>query len=358
MRLAATLDLLELRKAGRTPWRTRLVTLATVIVTVIAIVLILATTSRDARAFVTSISSNFAAVGFWVPECTVIFVPLALASLGVGLARRAGFWNIGGEAQILLGALGGFLLARLLPDLRAPFSQTLAIVAAFIFGACACGLFSLLKTHRGADEVLTTLLSNFLVLHFIAYLVGGPLRDPESKWIQSSTLFEAYRFARISGFGRMNTSIVVLIIGSVCFLLLERRTSWSTLLKLNGDNPNAVSALRIDPNRVILGASLVSGGLCGMAGWIELAGNQYRLVQDLSPGYGFYAILVAVIGGGTVLRTLLTAVVFALLLHTIDGVVRDAGVPVYMKEAILGLGLLVYVVNERLRTHSFVVRPH
>ena len=296
-------------------------------------------------------------VGGWT-ETLVLLVPLGLTSLGVTIARKAGFWNIGGEGQLLIGALVGVLAAQALEGagLVRFLTIPLLLLAAFAGGALVGIVAGAAKTWRGADEVLVTLLTNFVALYFVSYLVSGPLRDIDTMWVQSAPLAEPLRFERLPGLGRLNTSVFLFMAVASLLIHLERRTHCNTLLEVLESNPRALVPTGRRPAGVLLLTSAVSGGLCGLAGWAEVAGTQYRLIEDLSPGYGYFAVVVAVAAGGRCSRAVWIALLVAVLLNGIDSSTRVAGVPVYVGEIIMGLALISYLLIEKLSDHRIRLR--
>lgn len=293
---------------------------------------------------------------FAVTETILLFVPLLMCSLGFTIAQKAGLWNIGGEGQLLLGALAGFVVSRVIPGNAASAGQIGAMSAAFLLSGCVFAAIAYAKVHNETDEVLVTLLSNFVAVYLIGYLVSGPLQDPQTKWIQSPPLADEYRFERVPGFGRVNWSIIIAALIAITLLSLEAWTHVDTALRITGSSFRSASLQRLNPSIVAVSAGFCSGGLCGLAGWIELAGTQYRLIENLSPGYGYTAVIVGVLSRGQILRTCYIALLFSFVLNAIDAAVRDVGIPSYTRELVLGVMLLVFAVQRQLTLNSIRLR--
>lgn len=303
--------------------------------------------SASARVF---LSRVLLSPGGWM-ETLVVWAPLGMASLGVTIARKAGFWNIGGEGQLLLGALAGFIAAGLVSRWASPVIPIVSIAAAFAGGAAVGAIAGMAKALRGTDEVIVTLLLNFVALYLVSYLLSGPLRDPGTHWVQTQPLAAAARFERIPGLGRVSGGVFVTITVSAVAVLLERRSPWNAVLEVIESNPRALVLSGIKSSTTIVVVSIVSGGLCGLAGWLEVAGTQYRLIEDLSPGYGYYAVVVAVASAGRCQRAVWISLILAMLLNGIDSSTRFANVPIYVGQIILGLAMICHIVIEKLGNH-------
>ena len=289
-------------------------------------------------------------------ESLVMIVPVALTSLGVSVALKAGFWNIGGEGQLLLGALGGFLVTITIPTQHGSLGLLAGCFAAFICGGCVCVAIAFAKTNRGADEVFLTLMSNFAAVYFVGYLVSGPLRDPITNWIQSIPLPGSMRFSRIPGWGRVNTSLFVMALCSSVLIFAEKRSYWNIVFNVTKNSSYAIQIHDLNPNSIIVLAAFISGGLCGLAGWAELAGTQYRLIENLSPGYGYFAVLTAVLANGRITQTILYSVMMSVILNGIDSFTHQAHIPTYIGDVLLGICLVSYIVLFKFSRNSIRLR--
>jgi simple sugar transport system permease protein len=179
------------------------------------------------------------------------------------------------------------------------------------------------------------------------------LRDPVTQWIQSSSISDAFRFSSI-GLGRLTTALFVCGALAACFAIAEKIFAVDLLLRLVGDRSEAADMQGFSSFRALVGAAAVSGGLCGLAGWVELAGNQFRLIADLSPGYGYYAIVVSVLARNRLTVVPLWALFYSALLNGLDSAGRGLGVPSYVSDVVLGGTFVVHLAIERFRLQSLV----
>jgi len=251
-------------------------------------------------------------------ETLVKAIPLILCGLGVAVAFRMRFWNIGAEGQL---AMGGFaaawialFLPRLLPDLPLKWLLPLMIVAGFLAGAIWGLIPAFLRAFLGVNEVITTLMMNYIAILWIEYLFYGPWRDPKGYGFPGTAPFpqEAW-LARYPG-TRVHLGLVFGLVAAVALWLILTRTRWGYEVRVIGENPRAARYAGIILWRNILLVMLISGGLAGLAGVGEVAGISHRLQKGLTVGYGYTAIIVAWMGQLNPWGVVLVAILLAGLL--------------------------------------------
>ena len=293
-------------------------------------------------------------VGSWyaLTSATVVrAVPLMLTGCAIAVAFRAGVFNIGAEGQLLAGGVGAAAVA-----LTMPHAGVLAAVLGLCVGAAAgaawAGIAALLRERFGVLEVISTIMLNFVALYAVSFLVRGPLQEPTHAYPQSSSIVEGVRLMRIPGAGRLHIGIIIALVIALAAGWVMRHTAAGFRLMAVGESPSAAaSAGLIDVQRVTTLAFVTSGALAGVAGATEVLGVTFALYEDLSPGYGYTAIAVALLAGLDPWRVVLTALLFAGLEAGAGAMQRDAGVPstlVAVIEALLILGV-VAVQAIRLR---------
>lgn len=186
----------------------------------------------------------------------------------------------------------------------------LIVVAGFIAGGILLLLPALLKTLVDVDEVVTTLLLNFIVLLFISYLIEGPLKDPAALgWPQATPLITEAELPRL--FGRAHLGSVIAILSAIVVWVLNSRAVWGYEMKAVGANQRVARFVGIPIKKVILYTALLSGGLAGVAGVSEVAGIKGYLTLDLSPGFGYTGIVVAMLAQLHLLGVIISAVFIA-----------------------------------------------
>ncbi|MCC5965396.1 MAG: ABC transporter permease [Natronohydrobacter sp.] len=271
--------------------------------------------------------------------------PLIFTGLAVAVAFRAKLWNIGAEAQLYAGALMAVLLgtgalgwspALLLPAMAG---------AAMLAGALVLLGPALLKTRLGVDEVVTTLLFNFIMLLFISMLLEGPLKDPMGMgWPQSSRLIPDARLPRIVDGLRLHWGFGLALIAAVLVWVIQSRTTLGYEMRAVGQNRQAAEFAGIPVGRVILKTALLSGGLAALAGFSEVAGLRGNLTLDLSPGFGYTGIIVAMLALLNPIGVVISAIFVAGVFVGADSMSRAAGVPTYIANIMLATALLTMVL--------------
>ncbi|MEM8777981.1 MAG: ABC transporter permease [Cyanobacteria bacterium P01_G01_bin.49] len=275
--------------------------------------------------------------------------PLLLASLGILVALKGGQFNIGGEGQIYLGALGSTLAGLLITDLPRFLHIPLALAGGFIFGALWGIIPGYLKAYRGVNEVITTLLLNYIALNLISYLVHGPLAEPNAPSAYSPLIAESAKLPILLPQTLTHGGIIIGVIGTIIIGFILKQTIIGYQIEIVGFNPQAATYAGISLKKTILFLMALSGGLCGLAGACEVMGLKYRLFENFSPGYGFDAIAIAFLSRGNMVGLLLTALFFGALSSGANVMQRSAGVPVTIIGVIQGLTLLFIAISTQIK---------
>ncbi len=230
---------------------------------------------------------------YGLSETLVKAIPLMLTGLGVAIAFRLKFWNIGAEGQLTLGGVAAAGVALSMGNVLPPFLLLPAALAAgCVAGALWGGLPAFLKTRLKVDETLVTLMLNYIAILFSEYLYYGPWRDPKGYGFPGSAPFpEAAWLPRI--LGRAHFGLYFALVLALLLWVLVKRTRWGFEISIIGASPKAARYQGIPVQRTIFVTILLSGALCGLAGACEVTGISHRLQQGLSLGYGYTAIIIA-----------------------------------------------------------------
>jgi general nucleoside transport system permease protein len=282
--------------------------------------------------------------GFAWSETLARATPLMFTGLGVATAFRAKFWNIGAEGQFYMGAIAATLVGA--GAINGPAWVMLPLI--FLAGGLAGGLFllipALLKTYAQVDEVVTTLLLNFVVLLGVGYLVENPLKDPAALgWPQTVPLIAAATLPKLSG--RLHAGLWVAIASGLLLWGLERYTVLGYRMRAIGFNPRAAKFAGIPVGRTILWTALLSGGMAGLGGVSEVAGLRGYLSLDLSPGFGYTGIIVAMLAQLHPIGVLISAVFVAAVFVGADAMSRSVNLPNYLADVMVSLSLLCMLVS-------------
>jgi simple sugar transport system permease protein len=269
--------------------------------------------------------------------------PLIFTGLAVAVAFRARLWNIGAEAQLYAGAILAVLLGT--GALGAPIAIPLSALAAMVAGALMLLGPVLLKTRLGTDEVVTTLLLNFVMLLFVSYLVEGPMKDPLGMgWPKSEALIPEARLPRIAEGLRLHWGFGLALLAALAVWFIQARTALGFEMRAVGANVEAARFAGMPVNRILLKTALLSGGLAALAGYSEVAGLKGHLSLDLSPGFGYTGIVVAMLALLHPLAVIPAAIFVAGVFVGADSMSRSAGVPTYIADMLLAAALLFMVL--------------
>ena len=292
-----------------------------------------------ANPFVTFAAMFKGAFGSWpnFTETLVKAIPLMLAGLGVLVAFRLKFWNIGAEGQLTLGGIAATWVALFWsPYLPSWMVLPAVIIIGMLAGALWAGIPALLKVRLKVDEVLTTLMLNYVAILFAEHLYYGPWRDPKGFGFPGTPQFPDFAWLpRIAG--RAHAGLIFALVLAVLVWFILNRTRWGFELEVIGNNPSTAQTQGIKIARNIFIALLLAGALSGLAGVCEVTGISRRLQQGLSIGYGYTAIIVAWLAQLNPIAAIFVAVLIAALLVGGDQVQMMMGLPAAMGLVLQGM---------------------
>ena len=291
-------------------------------------------------------------LGSWyaITSATLVrAVPLTIIGLGLALSFRAGAFNIGAEGQFYAGAIAATWLGLHAGLLPSPLAVAVVLAGSLLAGALWVAVPVLLRVRYGVLEVISTLLLNFVAEATTSLVVQGPLQESQGIYPQSDAIAESARLPLLPG-TRLHAGILLALAGAVLLRHLFTRTLWGFQLRAVGLSPRAAEISgRIDSRWMAAAALALSGAIAGLAGGVEVTGVSYALFQNLSPGYGFTAIAVALLGRLHPLGVVLAGLLFGALEAGAGAMQREAGVPavaVYVVEAVV---ILVVLLAESAR---------
>ena len=229
-----------------------------------------------------------------ISEVLVKAIPLLLCGLSIAIPARILVWNIGGEGQLAVGGIGSAAVALFLsPFLPLPLVLPSMIIAGFLAGGLWAFAAGFLKAKMGVNEILTTLMLNYVAIYWMENLYFGPWRDPTGTGFPGTAIFpEPAWLPRFPG-TRIHLGLVFGILAALFLQWAFYRTRWGYEIRVIGENPKAARVAGMSITRHILWVMFLSGGLAGLAGMAEVSGIHYRLQQGLTVGYGYVGIIVA-----------------------------------------------------------------
>ncbi|MCC2612897.1 ABC transporter permease [Neorhizobium petrolearium] len=272
--------------------------------------------------------------------------PLILTGLAAAVAFRARLWNIGGEGQFYLGAIA---VAAASAQLFDGWPSAAQIPLLFIIGAVAGMLLLLvplwLRLRFSVDEVVTTLLLNFVSLLFVSMLIDGVLKDPLAfGWPQSEAVDAAARLPKLLARSRLHIGLVMAVAIAFAIHFVQSRTVFGVRSRAAGLNPTGAVFAGVPLGRTLVIVAMISGGLAGLAGTIEVLGVKGYVTSDLSPGYGYSGIVVAMLANLNPLGVVLAALFTAAMFVGADGMSRSVGIPTYIADVTVALSLLSMLI--------------
>ncbi len=300
------------------------------------------------EAYTALIRGSFGSL-YGIGETLVQATPLLLAGLGIAIAFRGGMWNIGAEGQLLLGAIGATIAGLYLPEMPAIIRLLLVMLAGIALGALWGAVPGYLRARWGVNEIVTTIMMNYLAIFLLSYLVNGPMKDmsrvppqPQTARFPPSALLP-----KILPPTRTHAGILIALMATAAVWVVLRRTSLGYEIKAAGSNPAAAQYGGI--RTVFTGtlAMVLSSALAGLAGMSEVSGIHHRLLEGISPGYGYIAIAVALFGRLDPVGVVLSSLFFGALLVGAEAMQRAVGVPVATVYLLQGL-VLIFVLARRL----------
>jgi simple sugar transport system permease protein len=290
---------------------------------------------------------------FALTETLTRATPLIFTGLAAAVAFRARLYNIGAEGQLFAGALAAVAVGGLHGGSGFELSPWLLFPAMMAAAALAGALLllgpALLKSRLGVDEVVTTLLLNFIVLLFVSAMLDGPMKDPGAMgWPQSVALQDALQLDRLLERSRVHTGLLGALVAALAAWALLRFTTLGFAIRAAGANARAAAFAGVPVARTTVAVALLSGALAGLAGAVEVAGRAGYLTLDMSPGYGYGGIVIAMLAMLNPLGVVAAAVFVAGMLVGADSMSRAVGVPTYIADVIVAVALITMLVATML----------
>jgi len=337
--------IVRLEPRAQTPrWLEAILTLAAVVIALLIGAVVLAFVGGDpVRAYLHIVDSAFGDIGV-LSDTLVKATPLILTGLACALAFRMRLWNIGAEGQFLLGAWGAGAVV-LAPVLPAGTPAIIVIPAMMLAGAVAGAVWGIipgvLKARLGVNEIITTLMLNYIALAWLQFWVFGPWSEggfqqtapfPREAWLPRLTDFSE-EVPVLAGL-TTHLGLVFALIATAVMSIVVSRTRWGYEMRLLGDNARAARYAGIDIARYVIVVFAISGALAGLAGMSEVSGVVHRLQDRISPGYGFTAIIIAYLARLGPWRVVLASILFGALILA-GREIQPSGVPAMIQGIIL-----------------------
>lgn len=282
-----------------------------------------------------------------IGQMLVLAVPLLIMGLGLALAFRGRVYNVGAEGQLFMGALAGGVVAIFLPVAFDPLLIGASILAGMAAGAAWGGIVGVLRARWGVNEVITSLLLNFVAILIFTYCVRRPLRAPGSPDLQGRSIDPNAALPVLPDLAvHVGVFLAIALVPLAAYLMA--RTPFGMRVRMLGFNAEAARAAGVSSRRMVMALMLISGGLAGLAGVLQTLGVSERLDLGISQGYGFTAIVVALLGRLNATGVLLAAVFIAVLQSGGQAMSVTEGLPYAIVLAIPGVFVVFLLIADRL----------
>lgn len=275
-------------------------------------------------------------------------VPIILTGLSFALANRCGLINLGAEGQFLMGAMCA-VLAGSYVELPTPLHITVVVLAGFLGGALYGAIVGFLKNHFGANELIVTIMLNYIAASLVDYLIAGPLRAQSSQgnFPQSATVLETAKIPKIFPGVRLHAGILIALLALLLYFVFLWKTKQGYEMRVVGLNPTAAVCSGMSLQANCLMAMAFAGGFAGVAGAIELSAVQYRIIEGFSSNFGYDGIAVALLGNGSPIGIFLAGILLGALRAGANKMQVLTSVPSATLQIIQGM-IILFVVGRKL----------
>ncbi|MEM3833508.1 MAG: ABC transporter permease [Thermoprotei archaeon] len=281
---------------------------------------------------------------------------IMLSALGLAIAYKAGIFTIGSEGQIYVGAVLSTWTAFTFAFLPPPILITLMMIMSFIAGAFWAFIPGVMRALINANEVISTLMMNYIAILIVRYLVYGPWKDPKGYGFPITPVIPSSAMLPLIPYTNIHIMPVIGLFIGVILAYMMKYTRVGYEIKVFGDNPEAARYSGISSIKVILIVMIISGGLAGLGGMGEVAGFQHRLISNISPGYGYMAIIVVWLARLNPLVTIISSILFGGMLVGADALQTRFSLPISSIYTFEALVLMLVLIADLLSKYKLVVR--
>lgn len=281
---------------------------------------------------------------FGITESIMKASPLILTGLAFGVAGRCGIWNIGAEGQLQMGALASVLVGLVAYEWSPWIGIPTAIIAGAFFGAVWGAIPGLLKAYLKINEIISTIMMNYIAIQIVGYMVHGPLLEPPGFFPESAILAESVWYPRLLG-TRIHFGFLLAVLIALLLFFLLWYTPFGFKLRAVGLNPSSAEYAGINIKWSIVMSMVISGAAAGLAGTNEMLGIHHRLLEGFSPGFGGSGIAVALLGQNHPIGIILAGILFSGMKAGAAAMQRAVSIPVAIVDIMQGLVVLFIVAS-------------
>lgn len=278
-----------------------------------------------------------------IADTLVFMTPRLLVALGALLAIRSGVFNLGGEGQLQMGAIGAMLPFLAWGDLGWGLVP-LSIASGALCGALWAMVPALLKVWRGTDEIISTLMMNFIAIYLLKFLVQGPMRPAGSNFNMSAQLPREGTFQPLLEGTRLHLGVCLAVLLAIGVWVLLQHTAWGLRLRASGQSPRFVRLQGQSAGKTMVFSMALSGAIGGLAGTFEVLGVQYRLIEGFSSGLGFEGLAVAFLAGLDPFGAVIVALYFGAIGSASLALQSTLSIPASVADILGGLPIVFLAV--------------
>lgn len=278
-----------------------------------------------------------------IADTLVFMTPRLLVALGALVAIRGGMFNLGGEGQLQMGAIGAMLPYLAFGDIG-PALLPLAVISGALCGALWGVIPAILKLWRGADEIIVTLLMNFIAIYCVKFLVQGPMRPEGSTFNMSAQLPREGIFLPLIEGTRLHLGVILAVLIAIAVWVLLQHTAFGLKLRASGQSPGFVRLQGQSAGQMIVSSMALSGAVGGLAGAFEVLGVQYRLIDGFSSGLGFEGLAVAFLAGLEPFGAIVVSLYFGAINSAALALQSSLSIPAALADVLIGLPILLLAV--------------
>jgi simple sugar transport system permease protein len=275
-------------------------------------------------------------------------ITITLVALAAAIPFKAGIWNIGGDGQLLVGAFASALVGIYVTGLPALLHIALAVLAGILGGMVWAAIPGAIRLKYNANEIVTTIMMNYLATLLTGYLVNYPFHAPGSSNAETMNILDSAALPRLVTMSNLSAGLYIMIAVFLIIYFIDKKTVWGFEWRVIGSNPEFSKYGGVNNKKMQFIAMCMGGGLAGLAGSILVLGNYHKFIAGLGGGVGFTGVLIAIIAANSPIIILIIAAIFAVLQNSIIGMQSKIGIAVEFSDIIQSVIILMVITRSKL----------
>ena len=321
--------------------------LSIVVALILGITILALDGNTPKEVFSSAYSSTFAS-DYRFGNLLARLVSIVLGALAAAIPFKAGLWNIGGDGQLLVGAFAAALVGFSFTNLPPVLHVSLAVIAGMLGGAFWAAIPGYIRLKFNANEVVTTIMMNYLATYFTGYLVNYPFHSPGSPNAETPRIFDSAFLPTLIPMSNLSAGLFLAVFMYLLIYFIDKRTVWGYEWRVLGVNEEFSRYGGVSDKKMKMLAMCIGGALAGLAGSILVLGSYHKFIAGMGGGVGFTGVLIAIIAANSPIIILMVAMVFAILQNSIIGMQSKIGVAVEFSDIIQSVIILLVIVRSSL----------